>query len=408
MGEPGVEAVERRSRDRVAIAPDRRLLPAAIALRRRRNVGERDEAVDPGRARTSAGRGSRDRRSRRDSARRCDASRAAAARRRSSSVAGASARWRTASPSRSTSEETTRPADERGERPLAGDGRARPGHEEADRTPVGVRDGRKRGTTITATVGSALRPPPAMRRRRQAPRRRRQRRPSDGERADRSRGAEHGADGSRSDAVVIARHARIVLAPIHVAHRAHRRPVDAVLLADPARELELDQRRRDIPTRDSGSSRQLVDARRVLGEPGEQVIPQGPRRSRRLDPPLDPVGLEHVRAAVTGVAPSRSSAFDPAETDEVISPGTTITSRPSSSAKSAVISAPERSRASTTTVAGQRPAMILLRAGKRQGAGSTPGLVLRHDQPLLARSGARGRDGPPGSRGRCRSRARRP
>ena len=78
-------------------------------------------------------------------------------------------------------------------------------------------------------------------------------------------------------------------------------------------------------------------------------------------------------AAVTGVAPSRSSAFDPAETAEVISPGTTITSRPSSSAKSAVISAPERSRASTTTVAAQRPAMIRFRAGNRQGAGSIPG-----------------------------------
>ena len=75
---------------------------------------------------------------------------------------------------------------------------------------------------------------------------------------------------------------------------------------------------------------------------------------------------------MTGVAPSRNRAFEPAETDDVISPGTTITSRPSSRAKSAVISAPERSRASTTTVAVQRPAMIRFLAGKRQGAGSTP------------------------------------
>jgi len=57
----------------------------------------------------------------------------------------------------------------------------------------------------------------------------------------------------------------------------------------------------------------------------------------------------------------------------VISPGTANTSRPSSSAKSAVINAPLRSRASTTIVAPQRPAMILFRAGKRHGAGSTPG-----------------------------------
>ena len=57
----------------------------------------------------------------------------------------------------------------------------------------------------------------------------------------------------------------------------------------------------------------------------------------------------------------------------MISPGTASTSRPSSSAKSAVISAPERSRASTTTVARASPAMIRFRAGKRHGAGSTPG-----------------------------------
>jgi len=76
---------------------------------------------------------------------------------------------------------------------------------------------------------------------------------------------------------------------------------------------------------------------------------------------------------VSGVAPSRKSAFTPADRAEVISPGTANTSLPSSSAKSAVINAPLRSRASTTIVAAQRPAMIRLRAGKRHGAGSTPG-----------------------------------
>lgn len=50
----------------------------------------------------------------------------------------------------------------------------------------------------------------------------------------------------------------------------------------------------------------------------------------------------------------------------MISPGTANTSRPSSSAKSAVIKAPERSRASTTTVARQSPAMIRFLAGKRR------------------------------------------
>ena len=57
----------------------------------------------------------------------------------------------------------------------------------------------------------------------------------------------------------------------------------------------------------------------------------------------------------------------------VISPGTAKTSRPVSSAKSAVISAPLRSRASTITVAEARPATMRFRAGKRHGAGSTPG-----------------------------------
>ena len=79
------------------------------------------------------------------------------------------------------------------------------------------------------------------------------------------------------------------------------------------------------------------------------------------------------RTAVKGAAPWRSRSFVPAERPLVISPGTAKTSRPSSSAKSAVIRAPDRSRASTTTVASERAAMIRLRAGNRQGAGSTPG-----------------------------------
>jgi hypothetical protein len=69
--------------------------------------------------------------------------------------------------------------------------------------------------------------------------------------------------------------------------------------------------------------------------------------------------------AVSGVAPLRSSRFEPADSDDVISPGTAKTSRPSSSARSAVISAPLRSRASTTTVAWARPATMRFRAGKR-------------------------------------------
>ena len=86
-----------------------------------------------------------------------------------------------------------------------------------------------------------------------------------------------------------------------------------------------------------------------------------------------PIASSTSPAQVTGVAPSRSSAFVPRESCDVISPGTASTSRPSSSARSAVISAPLRSRASTTTVACASPATIRFRAGKRHGAGSTPG-----------------------------------
>src|SRR6266508_1356309 len=94
-------------------------------------------------------------------------------------------------------------------------------------------------------------------------------------------------------------------------------------------------------------------------------------------------------ADVAGVAPSRSSAFVPADRAEVISPGTASTSRPSSSAKSAVISAPLRSRASTTTVAAHRPAMMRFRAGKRHGAGSVPGGYSETTSPCARISSAR-------------------
>ena len=74
----------------------------------------------------------------------------------------------------------------------------------------------------------------------------------------------------------------------------------------------------------------------------------------------------------------------PAESVLVISPGTANTSRPSSIAKSAVMSAPLRSRASTTTVATASPATIRLRAGKRHGAGSTPGAYSETTRPRSA------------------------
>jgi hypothetical protein len=76
---------------------------------------------------------------------------------------------------------------------------------------------------------------------------------------------------------------------------------------------------------------------------------------------------------VHGPAPSFSSAFVPAESELVISPGTARTSRPSSSARSAVMSAPLRSRASTTTVAGLRSTVEARTPGYPSIARRAPG-----------------------------------
>ena len=87
------------------------------------------------------------------------------------------------------------------------------------------------------------------------------------------------------------------------------------------------------------------------------------------------------RARAEASLRGRSSSFDPAERALVTSPGTANTSRPSSSAKSAVISAPDRSLASTTTTASERPATIRFLAGeppRRLRAGR----VLGRDQSI--------------------------
>ena len=140
------------------------------------------------------------------------------------------------------------------------------------------------------------------------------------------------------------------------------------------------------------------DDRRAADRPGRPA-----RRGVASMPSASSTSAAHV----AGVAPRRRSAFVPALSALVISPGTASTSRPSSSAKSAVISAPDRSRASTTTVARASPAMIRFRAGKRQGAGSTPGSYSETTRPPSRRSNGRARHARPGSRGRCRSRGRR-
>ena len=106
---------------------------------------------------------------------------------------------------------------------------------------------------------------------------------------------------------------------------------------------------------------------------------------------LDADHREHVRDARDRRRPETQQVVRAVREREVISPGTASTSRPSSSARSAVISAPLRSRASTTTVASASPATIRLRAGKRHGAGSTPGAyseTIRPRSPISAASDA--------------------
>ena len=71
-------------------------------------------------------------------------------------------------------------------------------------------------------------------------------------------------------------------------------------------------------------------------------------------------------------APSLINLWVPVESSEKISPGTAKTSRPCSPARRAVMSAPLRFDASTTTVPSVNPLMIRLRRGKFLGFGLTP------------------------------------
>ena len=80
-------------------------------------------------------------------------------------------------------------------------------------------------------------------------------------------------------------------------------------------------------------------------------------------------------------APAASSMLVPAEKRDVTGPGTAPTGRPSCCAKSAVVSEPERSVASTTTVSAARPAISRLRATKHQRYAVKPGGSSETTQP---------------------------
>ena len=106
-----------------------------------------------------------------------------------------------------------------------------------------------------------------------------------------------------------------------------------------------------------------------------------------------------------GRTPSRISRLVPLLCRDLIEPGTASTSRPRSAAQRAVLRAPLRSVASTTTTALARAAMIRLRFGKLYFSGGVPSgsSVIREPAAMIcSRSSACRAD----SRHRSRSRAR--
>ena len=93
----------------------------------------------------------------------------------------------------------------------------------------------------------------------------------------------------------------------------------------------------------------------------------GPGSGSSNTRPVAPASSSSASAAspISG-APAWISACVPADSRLVTGPGTAPTARPSSAAKSAVVSEPERSVAWTTTVAAPSAAMMRLRAMKHQ------------------------------------------
>ena len=101
-----------------------------------------------------------------------------------------------------------------------------------------------------------------------------------------------------------------------------------------------------------------------LGTPGSARWSARPRSSISCGIP------ETIRASAGN---SRRKARQPADAGAPIGPGTRKQSRPCSSAHDAVIRAPLRAGASTTTVASASPLMIRLRRGNVPMLGSTSG-----------------------------------
>ncbi len=142
-----------------------------------------------------------------------------------------------------------------------------------------------------------------------------------------------------------------------------------------------------------------IDARRRIRSPPAPRPPDPRRRAPRAvssapscgapPPPAGRTPTPYSSSSTSSVrvmtaAPERRRALLPRARSHSAGPGTAATIRPRSSANSVVISDPDPSAASTTTVASHRPAMIRLRAGKLHRNGRWPGGSSDMSTPLTA------------------------
>ena len=172
--------------------------------------------------------------------------------------------------------------DERGKRPLAGNGRPRARDEEAHRAAVCVGRRIERGHNDdgnrTTDGGCGCRSEGGGQK-------------GEYERRDEARAAS--LDGAPRPGLV-REHARIVLAPL-TASPSDRCPIDTVSLAHVSRELELDQSRRHLAGRLGPASERARRCSPAARRRSSRTRPRSPSgRSRGLGRSLDPVRLEDV------------------------------------------------------------------------------------------------------------------
>ena len=124
---------------------------------------------------------------------------------------------------------------------------------------------------------------------------------------------------------------------------------------DAAVELEFEQAHVERSGRLAGAGHERIERDRLEAERGEQRDPPCPevgggRRAPRRGAAGSLSSSRMSSARSTSLAPWRSSAWQPRDCGEWIEPGMANTSRPASTARRAVISEPDCTAASTTSV----------------------------------------------------------